>query len=313
MDVKKLIEETLYALGNNQSLPDVSSKIKIIVRLLGNDELKSWYDCEFVTGYTDKELPEYRKSKAADIRADYLIPHGFGVMHLTGQSVPMANLGLEKYNEIMSIEFKDTIASIVEYKRHADSISMSLTPRELAMVQEVLGDAQIQHVRKLISPSSLQKIIDNVQNRIIDLFMDLDEKFFNGELDITSKSAKEQMHQVIIQNLNAGIVQTGNGSIDASKSTIAANVTNPMSADVISKISTLVDEIDRIVKDNDEEHDEIAQEIVDIRSELASLQPKETFLKKSLKAIAWSASVSCKAAIEGLVATAIDLLNTKGC
>lgn len=313
MDVKKLIEETLYALGNNQSLPDVSSKIKIIVRLLGNDELKSWYDCEFVTGYTDKELPEYRKSKAADIRADYFIPHGLGVMHLTGQSVPMANLGLEKYNEIMSIEFKDTIASIVEYKRHADSISMSLTPRELAMVQEVLGDAQIQHVRKLISPSSLQKIIDNVQNRIIDLFMDLDEKFFNGELDITSKSAKEQMHQVIIQNLNAGIVQTGNGSIDASKSTIAANVTNPMSADVISKISTLVDEIDRIVKDNDEEHDEIVQEIVDIRSELASLQPKETFLKKSLKAIAWSASVSCKAAIEGLVARAIDILNTKGC
>ena len=62
--------------------------------------------------------------------------------------------------------------------------------------------------------------------------MDLDEKFFNGELDITSKSAKEHMHQVIIQNLNAGIVQTGNGSIDASKSTIAANVTNPIADEV---------------------------------------------------------------------------------
>lgn len=59
MEVKKLIEETLYALSNNQSLPEVSSKIKIIVRLLGNDELKSWYNSEFVTGYTDKELPEY--------------------------------------------------------------------------------------------------------------------------------------------------------------------------------------------------------------------------------------------------------------
>ena len=117
----------------------------------------------------------------------------------------------------------------------------------------------------------------------------------------------------MIQNLNAGIVQTGNGSIDASKSTIAANVTNPIADDVISKISSLVDEMDRIVKDNGEEHDEIAQEIVDIRSELASLQPKETFLKKSFKAIAWSASVSCKAAIEGLVARAIDLLNTRSC
>lgn len=59
MDIKKLIEETLNALSNNQSLPEVSTKIKIIVRLLGNNELKSWYNCEFVTGYADKELPEY--------------------------------------------------------------------------------------------------------------------------------------------------------------------------------------------------------------------------------------------------------------
>lgn len=308
MDIKKLIEETLNALSNNQSLSEVSSKIKIIVRLLGNNELKSWYNCEFVTGYTDKELPEYRKSKAADIRADYLVPHGFGVMQLTGQSVPMANLGPERYNDIMSIEFRDTISSIIEYNKHVDSISMSLTPYELAMVQKVLGNAQIQNARKLISPSSLQTIIDNVQNRIIDLFMDLDEKFFNGELDITSTSTKERMHQVIIQNLKAGIVQTGNGSIDASNTNIAANVTNPLSSDVISKISSCIDEIDKIVKDNDKEHDEIAQEIVDIRTELAKPNPQKNFLKKSFKAIAWGASVSIKAAIEEVVASAVKLL-----
>lgn len=308
MDIKKLIEETLNALSNNQSLSEVSSKIKIIVRLLGNNELKSWYNCEFVTGYTDKELPEYRKSKAADIRADYLVPHGFGVMQLTGQSVPMANLGPERYNDIMSIEFRDTISSIIEYNKHVDSISMSLTPYELAMVQKVLGNAQIQNARKLISPSSLQTIIDNVQNRIIDLFMDLDETFFNGELDITSTSTKERMHQVIIQNLNAGIVLTGNGSIDASNTNIAANVTNPLSSDVIAKISSFIDEIDKIVKDNDKEHDEIAQEIVDIRTELAKPNPQKNFLKKSFKAIAWGASVSIKAAIEEVVASAVKLL-----
>lgn len=313
MDVKKLIEETLYALGNNQSLIDVSSKIKIIVRLLGNDELKAWYDCEFVTGYTDEELPAYRKSMAADIKADYFAPQGFGLWHLQGQSVPVANLGTEKYETLMSVELRDNIASIIGYKENIESISMSLNPYELLLVQKVLGNVQIQSVRKLISPASLQTIIDNVQNKIIDLFMDLDEKFFNGELDITSKSAKEQMHQVIIQNLNAGIVQTGNGSINASNSTVAAKVVNPLSSDVVSKISSLIDEIEKHISSNDEEHDEIAQEIVDIRAELASAQPKGTLLKKSLKAIAWTASISCKAAIEGLVTRAIDLLNTNGC
>ena len=309
MEVKKLIEETLYALSNNQSLPEVSSKIKIIVRLLGNDELKSWYNSEFVTGYTDKELPEYRKSKAVDIRADYLVPYGFGVMRLTGQTVPMANLGPERYNDIMSIEFRDTISSIVEYNKHIDSISMSLTPYELSMVQRVLGNAQIQNARKQISPSSLQTIIDNVQNRIIDLFMDLDEQFFNGKLDITSTSTKERMHQVIIQNLNAGIVQTGNGSIVASNTNIAANVTNPLSSDVISKISSFIDEIDKIVKDNDEEHDEIAQDIIDIRSELSETKPKRNMLKKSFRSLAYSvASTSCKAAVESIVSEVMTSL-----
>ena len=40
MDTKKLIEEVLLDLDNNKSLKDVSIKIQIIVRLLGDDKLK---------------------------------------------------------------------------------------------------------------------------------------------------------------------------------------------------------------------------------------------------------------------------------
>ena len=81
-----------------------------------------------------------------------------------------------------------------------------------------------------------------------------------------------------------------------------------MSSDVIAKISSCIDEIDKIVKDNDKEHDEITQEIVDIRTELAKPNPQKNFLKKSFKAIAWGASVSIKAAIEEVVASAVKLL-----
>lgn len=71
MDTKKLIEEVLLDLGNNKSLTDVSSKIQIIVRLLGDEKLKSWYTYEFVTGYKDQELPDYRISRAVEIKAIY--------------------------------------------------------------------------------------------------------------------------------------------------------------------------------------------------------------------------------------------------
>lgn len=98
MDAKKLIEEVLLDLGNNKNLTEVSSKIQIIVRLLGDDDLKKWYTCEFVKEYKGEELPEYRKTLAADIKATYLVPQGFGAMHISEQSVPVANLGIKEYN-----------------------------------------------------------------------------------------------------------------------------------------------------------------------------------------------------------------------
>ena len=286
----------------------MSTKIQIIVRLLGNDELKQWFEREFITGYTEsKDLPDYRISQAVDIKANYLVPQGFGVWQIKGQSVPVANLGIEKYKDIMKIRFEDTISAIIEFSKHPQDIAVTLNPYEKTLVQKVLGDAQIQSVHKVLSPATFQTIIDNVQSKIIDLFLELDEKVFNGQIDLTSKPVKEEIHQVITNNFTAGIIQTGAGTIEASNSTIAAKVDN-LSDEVISKLSSLTDEIDRIVKDEDEEHNEIAQEIVDIRAELSELKPKKNLLKKSFKAIAWTASVSCKTAIESLVKRALDLL-----
>lgn len=309
MDTKKLIEEVLLDLGNNKSLTDVSSKIQIIVRLLGDEKLKSWYTCEFVTGYKDQELPEYRITHAVEIKANYIVSRGFSAWKLSGQSVPVANLGLEKYKEIMTVRFCDTISAIIEYSKHPKDVAMSLTPYEQMLVQKVLGEAHIQNVHKVLSPSTFQTIIDNVQGRIIDMFMDLNERVFNGELDLKSNSAKKEIHQVITNNITAGIVQTGPGTIEANNATIAAKIEQSPSADVIAKLNSLADEIERMAKDADDEFNDIARELIDIRMELSKPQPNSSFLKKSFKALTWGTTVSCKTTIEELVKKAIEYLS----
>ena len=307
MDVKKLIEEVLTALGDNKSLTEVSSKIQIIVRLLGDEKLRSWYNCEFVKGYyNDDNLPDYRISRAADIKADYLTPQGLGLLSVPNQSVPVYNLGREKYDSIMTIEIKETISSIIEYTKHPDQMAMSLSPYEKGLVQKVLGYAQIQSVHKVVPPSVFQTIIDNVQNKIIDMFMDLNEKVFNGELDIASNQVKKEMQQVINNYITAGVVQTGSGTIDASHANIAANMTSTVSAETKDKLNAIVDELEKIVRDED--NAEIKQDLSDIRTELQAPNPQPQTLKKSFKALVWGASVTCKAAIEKLVGDAIDLL-----
>lgn len=80
MDTKKLIEEVLLDLGNNKSLKDVSTKIQIIVRLLGNDELKEWYNNEFITGYKGKNILiiEFHRQLTLRLHISYLKDFVFG-------------------------------------------------------------------------------------------------------------------------------------------------------------------------------------------------------------------------------------------
>lgn len=308
MDVKKLVEEVLIDLGNNRTLTDVSSKIQIIVRLLGDSKLKEWYDHEFVSGYRGDELPDYRVSRAADIRANYIVPQGLGLLTMTGQSVPVANLGAEKYNEIMTVRFYDTISAIIEYSKNPKDIIMSLTPYETYMIQDVLGRVQIQNAYKLLSPSTLKTIIDSVQDRIIDLFMDLDERVFNGELDLKSNSTKEEIHQVITNNITAGIVQTGSGAKEASDSMVTAITEIQLSSELIDKLLSLSDEIDKVVQKTESQNKETIQDLADLKAELSSSKPRRRILRNTFKAIAWGATISSKTFIEEIVKKALDLL-----
>ena len=209
----------------------------------------------------------------------------------------------------MTVRLTETVAAIIDYSKHPEDIAMSLSPYELILVQKVLGEAHIQSAHKVLSPSTFQTIIDAVKGRIIDLFMDLNERVFNGELDIKSNSAKEEIHQVINNNIIAGIVQKGTGTIEANNSNIATTIEQPISTETISKLNSLTEEIERLAKDTDEEFDDIAREIVDIRGELSKSQPDKNLLRKSFKALTWGVKVSCKTTIEELVKKAIEILS----
>lgn len=298
MDTKKLIEEVLLDLGNNKSLTDVSSKIQIVVRLLGDQNLKDWYRCEFVTGYKDEELPDYRISQAADIKANYLKPQGFGAWKISGQSVPIANLGVDKYKQVMTVRMTDTIAAIIDYSKHPDSIAMSLSPYELVLVQKVLGEAQIQSVHKELSPSTFQTIIDNVQGRIIDMFMDLNETVFNGEIDINSATAKQEIHQVITNNITAGIYHSGTGDVSVTDSVVGNTVSVTMTETDIEAVKKCISDIlsSKELEDNTDAQEEIAL----IQSEVKEEKPNRKIIKKSLLflkdvAVQTSASVCAQA------------------
>ena len=112
MDIKQLIEETITDLINNKSLESVFGKVQVIAKLLKNDTLSRWVDCELINGYgEDDAAPEYRQVHIAGIKADYITPHGFGAFHVTGQTVPIENLGRERYERIAITTLREPITS----------------------------------------------------------------------------------------------------------------------------------------------------------------------------------------------------------
>lgn len=303
MEIKKLIEDVLMDLADNKTLTDVSSKIQIIVRLLGDEKLKTWYTCEFVTGYKNQELPDYRISRAADVKANYLVPQGYGVLQLSGQSIPVGNLDSVEYEEIMTIRFNDTIASIIEYSKHPKDIAMSLSSYEKVLVQKVLGEVHIQNVYKVLSPSTLQTIIDSVKGCIIDMFMDLNEKVFDGGLDLKSKSAKEEIHQVITNNITAGIVHTGDGTVNASNVTNVVGDNNTISISTIDELKDILQAINSLMGSSSVEFDEVSEEL---SGELSKSSPTKKILKRGFQAIMGLALSASSEVLSGQIALLLE-------
>ena len=140
--------------------------------------------------------------------------------------------------------------------------------------------------------------------------MDLNETVFNGEIDMNSKDAKQEIRQVINNNnITAGIVQTGVGKIEVVNPTVAATIENVVSPEVRAQLQSLTDQIETIVKENDEEFDEIAQNIILIREMISEPKPNLLSLKNAFKAILFGASVASKTALEEIVKKAVGVLN----
>ena len=136
--------------------------------------------------------------------------------------------------------------------------------------------------------------------------MDLNEKVFDGELDMKSSKTQRDIQQVINNNITAGIYQTGAGIIDAKNATIVAGIGNSSTEELVQKLNKLIEQIDALVEKEDNQ--EIKEELADIKTELSTETPRFDYVKKSFKALLWGASISTKTAIEELVKKALELL-----
>ncbi len=312
MDIKKLIEDVITALANNCTLDSVSSRVQVISRLLKNDRFRKWVDCEFVHGYkSDEETPEYRIMYIAGVRASYVAPAGFGSMvKYTNQQIPIENLGAERYKKIAKIYVWDTVSIIQNAIKPDEDIYLAVGPHESADIQEVLGHCQIMNMYKVVSSQQYQRIVDKTKATLIDFFLELNETILDNEIDFNVMTKKNDIERIVNNTIYASVVNTGEGSVAISDSTVVGGKDNQVSisSDVKQQLNNIISQIEALAQEVDDDRTDIAEAIIAVKEELNADRIHTTFLRLAFNAIKGAISGLADTGIEKLAEQAIKLL-----
>lgn len=312
MDVKKLIEDVVTDLANNCTLDSISSKIQVISRFLKNDKFRKWVDREFVYGYkSDDDTPEYRAMYIVGVRASYIAPAGFGGMvKYTNQQIPIENLGVERYKKIAKIYVWDTVSVIQNAIKPDEDIHLAVGPHESADIQEVLGHCQIINMYKVVSSQQYQRIVDKTKATLIDFFLELNDTVLDNEIDFNVMLKKNDIERVVNNTIYAGVVNTGEGRVTISDSTVVGGSDNQVaiSSDIKQELNNIIRQIETLAQDVDDDRTDIAEAIIAVKEELKEYNIRTTPLRLAFNAIKGAISGLVDTGIENLAEQAIQLL-----
>ena len=312
INVKKLIEEVISDLANNESICMVSNKVQIISRLLKNQIFTDWVNSEFVNGYVDiSTIPKYRESTITGVYADFITPHGFGMMQYKNTEIPIANLGSTKYEQVAKVKVKDPLPIIqnaLEGKK--EDIAYSLTPYEIQMIQSIMPDCQIMQIHKIVSRQFFERIIQTAKNTLIDVFMEFNDSIFNKEINFNVMNKERKIASIVNKTINTGVYVEEKGTANINDSTIFGgnfkSVTFNMKAREELKIIT--DKIEELAHDIEFDREDLVAEVVKIKMELDSQYQQPKVIKSAFNAIKGIAIGVAANRVTTLVDSALEIL-----
>lgn len=309
MDIKSLIEDIIVGMANNEPLANLVSKIQVVSILLKNEEFKTWVDNEFIYGYnTEDDLPVYRNIHATAVKASFVRYSGFGPQtHYKDSKIPIPNLGMEKYKEIIAIPFRESVGALEKIlEQEEGDIHLALDDYEILLIQNgILKNCEILNIYKQVSRNYIENIISRAKAKLLETFTELNKSVFNNQLDFNRMEKKDEIAKIVHQTINTGVYISDNSSANIQDTNIVGGTNNKVEfhENFEEDVLNLTAKIEQLAKDLDEERDEIAFEICKIK---LALEKKESpkIIKSAFNAI--------KGIVTNVVSTEItDLLTTE--
>lgn len=303
-DYKLLAENILSDLMNNKSISEILLKLKIFASKKGDEDLLKWVSKE-LNGYGEEVPPIYRILNAG-LKIKVFV--GFGVERWI--EFPSELINENKIRERLShLPFHQSVGEIEglcsENKQDGD-IMIHVPVYVYSFISEFVN-GEIQDAYQYTTKAAVSQIITQVKSILVDYLLKIsDEEDINFNTFITNNS---NMNNNI--TINAGFVNTGNGSINATGATNVVGDNNKVCANDINELLRIISEIDKIaaVAQPNQDYEEASK---DIKEELKKDKPEKKFLKRCFQLLpSFLSNVSASVLaneLNPLVASALSLL-----
>lgn len=273
-NIKKLSESILSDITSDVSIVNILLKTKVLAARKQDKELLTWVTYE-LNGYSEAP-PAYRIIDAG-VKVD--INRGF--QQVMGFTYPIDMVKDEKIRDRIShIKIYNPITEIEEMCKRDDSESIHVNLPTWIWYHHMghCINGNIERAYQFCNLYALRNILVSVKSLLIDYFL----KLANDE-DIQFNSLIKNEKAMTVNNINASIVNTGDGTINADHITTVIGNGNTITQEEQKNLQDLLKKIDDLMRSLD--NDDYKEIFTEIALELKKEEPSKKFIKICIQAI----------------------------
>lgn len=276
MNYKEFAESILSDLMGNVSLSDILLKMKIFASKKGDKELLTWISKE-LAGYENEKPPKYRIIPSG-LKVDVFVPfRGTSRIDFPAEMIK----DREVREKLLNLPFNNPIAEIESLCKEGTEdgfIHAKVHAYAYQFISEFIN-GDIQGATQFVTKASVSQIPVAVKSVIIDFMLKISNE---EEIDFNTFIKSNSTMSTNI-NITAGILNTGNGVVNAQGSTNVVGENTIVNGDNKEELLKLIAEIDKMASVlQNAEYNEVSN---DIRTELHKDVPSKSYLKRCFQAI----------------------------
>lgn len=276
IDFKQFAENILDDLMGKTPISDILLKTKIFAAKRNDKELIKWVTQE-LEGYEDAP-PRYRVLTAG-LKVEVFVPfRGTARIEFPTDIIQHKNVS----NRLSHIPFHNPISEIENLCSDVEdspNLHMRVPVAAYSFMKPFLN-GEIQDSYQYVSKASVLQIVTTVKSLLIDYLLKISQE---EDIDFNS-FIKNKPNMIQNNNITAGIVNMGDGTITANGATTVVGDNNVISNDHKESLLKIVEEIDKIASalPDHSDYDGVSS---DIKQEIKKEHPDKKFIKRCFQAI----------------------------